>query len=64
MANIRHVVVIRSDLNLSVGLMAAQVAHASDAFMREKCWEGGEFSTDEKDWMTQKYNSFIAVYNL
>jgi peptidyl-tRNA hydrolase len=34
MSNTRLTVVIRRDLNLSPGLLAAQVAHISDAFMR------------------------------
>lgn len=64
MPNIRHVVVIRKDLNLSAGLMAAQTAHAGDAFMRDKIRDGAEFTNDEKDWMKSPYISVLAVDNL
>ena len=64
MANIRHVIVIRRDLNLSPGLMAAQVAHASDAFMREKIRDDEQFTNDERDWMRHPYISVLAVDNL
>jgi peptidyl-tRNA hydrolase len=62
--NIRHVVVIRKDLNLSAGLMSAQVAHASDAFMRQKISNGDTFTADEKGWMKDPYISILAVDNI
>ena len=36
MSNTRLTVVVRKDLQMPVGLLAAQVAHMSDAFMRER----------------------------
>ena len=48
MSNIRHVVVVRKDLNMTAGLMAAQVAHISDAFMRKGITDKKEFSVEEK----------------
>jgi peptidyl-tRNA hydrolase len=64
MANIRHVVVIRRDLNLTAGLMSAQTAHASDAFMRDKIRDDKEFTYDEKAWMLHPYISVLGVDNL
>jgi len=62
--NTRHVVVIRKDLNLSAGLMSAQTAHASDAFMRDRIRDGKEFTNTEKEWMKDPYISVLAVDNL
>ena len=79
MSNTRLVVVIRRDLKLeeiSPGLLAAQVAHMADAFMREKITEvvtdsvmTGEndtphfpsFSKEELSWMSNPYLSVLAV---
>jgi len=63
MANIRHVVVIRRDLNLSPGLMAAQVAHINDAWLRFKVQNGGEYSVDQAEWCEAPYLSVLAVDN-
>lgn len=62
--NIRHVVIVRTDLNLSAGLMAAQVAHAQDAFMRKKILEDAQFTNDEKSWADDPYLSVLAVDNI
>lgn len=64
MANIRHTVVIRKDLNMTEGLMSAQVAHAQDAFMRHKIRDEEQFTNDEKYWMKDPYLSVLAVDNL
>lgn len=64
MANIRHVVVIRKDLNLTPGLMAAQVAHAGDMWIREKYVDGVDPTPDERDWCFKPYISVLAVDNL
>jgi len=73
MANIRHTVVIRKDLQMPAGLLAAQVAHMSDAFMRSKIlytlneMNNAEevffpnFSKEELDWLTNPYLSVLAV---
>jgi len=63
MSNIRHTVVIRKDLNMTEGLIAAQVAHISDAFMREKIRDDIEFSNEELEWMKDPYISVLAVDN-
>ena len=67
MSNTRHVVVVRKDLNMPMGLMAAQVAHISDQFMREKLLEdkneagSPSFFTYEWDWFKDPYLSVLAV---
>lgn len=65
MSNTRHTVVIRRDLNLVPGLLAAQVAHISDAWMRDRmvCKEGDipKFSAVEMEWTQQPYLSVLAV---
>lgn len=63
MANIRHVVVIRKDLNLSTGLIAAQVAHISDAWMRNLIINGYKVSNNELEWCQDPYLSVLAVDN-
>ena len=68
MSNIRHVVVVRKDLQLVPGLLAAQVAHISDGFIRNRfglCKEGDfnrpNFSHNELEWMNTPYLSVLAV---
>jgi peptidyl-tRNA hydrolase len=62
MANIRHTVVVRRDLQLSPGLLAAQVAHISDSFMRNKLMDSeGFFEKEETEWMKAPYISVLAV---
>ena len=75
MANTRHTVVVRKDLNLSPGLLAAQVAHISDAFMRKKislqnCPDPmvskdiaamNKWNENELDWFHAPYISVLAV---
>ena len=75
MSNTRHVVVVRKDLQMSQGLLAAQVAHMSDAFMRKVLLvalkEGQDamethgvfpdFSENELDWFEEPYLSVLAV---
>lgn len=68
MANIRHVVVVRKDLQLSPGLLAAQVAHISDKFMRERIIKEtrdgittANFTPNEIDWLKAPYLSVLAV---
>lgn len=73
MANIRHTVIIRKDLQMPVGLLAAQVAHICDAFMRQKIRISIEesnkeetdispvFSKEEMDWFYDPYLSVLAV---
>ena len=68
MGNIRHTVIIRKDLQLVPGLLAAQVAHISDGFIRNRfprCKEGDinrpHFSNNELEWMDTPYLSVLAV---
>jgi len=63
MANIRHTVVIRKDLNFSAGLLSAQVAHISDGFMRDIILENkGKFEDTDLEWMKDPYLSVLAVH--
>jgi peptidyl-tRNA hydrolase len=68
MANIRHTVIVRKDLMLSPGLLAAQVAHISDNFIRYQflsCKEGDTlrpiFSNSQLAWLQEPYLSVLAV---
>ena len=69
MANIRHVVVVRKDLQMPPGLLAAQVAHICDGFMRKlltvKPQQDGVMSIiptqNELDWCCSPYLSVLAV---
>lgn len=67
MANIKHTVVIRKDLNLTEGMIAAQTAHISDEFMRRKIIEangdGVPFSETEFQWMKNPYIAVLRVDN-
>lgn len=61
MSNIRHVIVIRKDLNFVPGLLAAQAAHTCDGFMRRRILEGGKFTKVELEWMQDPYITVLAV---
>ena len=61
MSNTRLTVVVRKDLGMTDGLLAAQVAHMSDAFMRYKILGGEKFKAHEKEWMADPYLSVLAV---
>lgn len=65
MANMRQVVVVRRDLNMTPGLMAAQVAHISDQWMREAIAsdDGYEYTVDQLEWAKDPYLSVLAVDN-
>lgn len=70
MSNTRLTVVVRRDLQLSPGLLAAQVAHMSDQFMRKNILAGVEgmslkhFTHEQLEWMEQPYLSVLAVNTL
>lgn len=61
MANIWLNCIVRKDLNLPEGLLAAQVAHISDQWMRERITNRKEFTRDEVDWMKDPYINILAV---
>jgi peptidyl-tRNA hydrolase len=71
MANTRLTVVVRRDLQLPPGLLAAQVAHMSDAFMRLRIVAmlksdpeiqlKDAFRENEIAWMPEPYISVLAV---
>lgn len=63
MANIRHVVIVRKDLQLSPGLLAAQVAHISDQFIRKELLKGKQryFSDNDMSWFKEPYISVLAI---
>lgn len=70
MSNIRHVVIVRTDLRMSEGLLAAQVAHICGAFMRQNILKVAlskspkkVFNADEISWISQPfYLSVLAVH--
>jgi len=74
MSNTRLTVVVRKDLNMPVGLLAAQVAHMADAFMRNTILDAYEipegdnrpegvvtFTNPQIDWVRDPYLSVLAV---
>ena len=66
MANIRLTVVVRKDLQLSPGLLAAQVSHMADAFMRQIILKNElelvcAPTKQEADWCKEPYLSVLAV---
>ena len=67
MSNIRLVIVVRKDLQMPAGLLAAQVLHAGDQFMRLKInntHPDTKFSDMEKEWCKSPYVSVLAVQTL
>ena len=61
MANVWLNCVVRRDLKLPEGLLAAQVAHISDQWMRTRIIEGKPFSVKELEWMKEPYINILAV---
>ena len=75
MSNTRLAVVVRKDLQLPAGLLAAQVAHIGDQWMRKRILQDykperdiiqekgsfGCYSLIELDWMKEPYISVLAV---
>lgn len=64
MANTRLTCVVRKNLQLPEGLLAAQVSHIADGWMRKRILDGQPFSLEEKSWMIQPYISILAVDTL
>jgi len=61
MANTRLTCVVRKGFELPEGLLAAQVAHLSDQWMRSRILAGRPFSEEEQEWMSKPYISILAV---
>jgi peptidyl-tRNA hydrolase len=69
MANTRLTVVVRKDLQMPEGLLAAQVAHMSDNFLRSGVhrvlFDGirpeDVFSVTQSEWCKEPYLSVLAV---
>jgi peptidyl-tRNA hydrolase len=61
MANVWLNCVVRKDLQLPEGLLAAQVAHISDEWMRRRILSGQPFTDAEKAWMKEPYINILAV---
>jgi peptidyl-tRNA hydrolase len=61
MANLWLNCVVRKDLQLPEGLLAAQVAHISDQWIRDRIYDNKEFSNEEKDWMRNPYINILSV---
>lgn len=60
--NVRQNVVVRRDLNMTPGLLAAQVAHISAQFMLSKAGAKIEQWTDvEKQWFNSPVLGVLAV---
>jgi len=61
MSNTRLTLVIRKDLQLSNGLLAAQASHLGDAWMRDRIMSGLLFHENEREWMKDPYVSVLSV---
>lgn len=61
MSNTRLTTVIRKDLQLADGQLAAQSAHICDNWLRTKCYNKETFSIQEDAWMKEPYISVLAV---
>lgn len=48
---VKMVLVVRNDLNMRKGKVAAQAAHAATAFLLEMIKEGNPFSQWEEEWL-------------
>jgi peptidyl-tRNA hydrolase len=54
-------IVIRRDLNMSPGLLSAQVLHTGMEFIRIGTINPQEFTAIEREWITSPYVSVLAV---
>ena len=61
MANTKLVVVLRKDLEMPIGLIAAQATHVSDGWIRQKVLTEKPFTPEEKDWMATPYVAILGV---
>ena len=67
MANTRLTVVVRKDLQMPQGLLAAQVSHIAMEFLRQRIIKQGKtkksyaLSEFEREWIITPYISILAV---
>ena len=65
MSNTRLTVVVRKDLLLSPGLLAAQVSHAANEFIKDlvcnKATDPVTFNELQHEWLLKPYISVVAV---
>ena len=68
MSNTKLVVVLRKDLEMPVGLIAAQATHVADGWMRNRILSeipgadpNGYFTNEERDWMETPYVAILGV---
>ena len=64
MANLRQTILIRTDLHLSDGLLAAQCAHLHMERFREIMRDKIALTPDEKEWLKSPYVFIHGVPNL
>lgn len=66
MANTWQAVIVRTDLDMSVGLIAAQVAHINDGWMRDaiNSDDGYEYTNEQLEWAQEPYLNILAVSNI
>jgi peptidyl-tRNA hydrolase len=63
MANLRHTVLVRTDLGFSLGLLAAQVAHIHFEPFRQLAIDEKEVPQWQRDWLTAPYLFIHGVKN-
>lgn len=63
MANVRLVTVIRKDLDLTEGMLAAQSLHVGDQWARTKIIDGTKFTKLQKEWCAEPYVAVLHVNN-
>lgn len=62
MYNIKQVIVIRKDLNMRKGKMAAQAAHASIKFLADKLKEGNSirWTEEQSEWLNGSFAKIVV----
>jgi len=61
MSNTRLTVVVRKDLLLPEGLLAAQVTHIAMQFIQRHVKDSTGFNSTEEEWIVEPYISVLAV---